>query len=370
MVRRMKSLVYLLAVLFLMTAVAGCGPKAAKNDSQELEKVVFAVPHKEIGPGTEAICYAVPKQLGYFKEEGLEVEMLNAEGSTVSLQLIGAGKAHTGQGNPSGVFNGIVEGVPVISTYNLIPKYGSGLCVLDSSPIKTVKDLKKGMNIGVSALASGRVPEAETMLAEAGFNKGDVNIVAAGTGSQAAGALTTGKIDGLFLWDQAYATLESQGIKIRIIRDVFPDSSKLLDYLQFFSSDMVKNKPEVVAKYGRAMAKGLLWSINNPAGALDLFYKEFPAYKASNEGIRDADLYALTSYANQHSITGTDYPGFGYFPDDYVSFTAQFLKDAGKLGDYKEPGIFYTNQFMEEYNKFDHDAVIKAAKEYKPSWEK
>lgn len=359
----LKKILCLAVLLLTLAVITGC-QNEAEESQDELFEVVFGVPHKEIGVGTEAICYAVPKQLGYFEEEGLDVELITLEGSPVIMQLIGSGRVHTGQGAPVTVLNAIIEGVPATCVYNLIPKYGSGLAVLDDSPIKSIGDLEKGMLIGVSALASGRVPEAETMLEHWGFGPDDVSIVAVGTGSQAAGALTTGQVDGLYMWDQAYATLEGQGIKLRVLRDVFPGSEKLMDYVQFFSTDMVNNHPDKVEGYGRAMAKGLLWSITNPAGALDLFYKEFPAYKPVQAEVYEGDLFALTSYANQHKIEGSDAIGYGHFPEGFVEFTTDFLYENGKLDKVDDYNILYTNKFLESYNDFDEEAVIKSAQEY------
>jgi NitT/TauT family transport system substrate-binding protein len=370
MKKGITSIACFLSLLLIMAFVAGCGTKPAQDgqkEQKELQKVVYCIPQKEVGAGAESLYYAVPKQLGYFEEEGLDVVAVNAESSIVGLQLLGSGKVDTGQGTPSGIMSGALRGIPAKMVYNLIPAYGSGLAVLDGSPLKTIKDLQKGMKIGVYSLSDGRVAEVKSMIKFAGFKEDEISILAVGGGNQAAAALTSGDVDGLFLWEMAYNTIDQAGIKLRVIRDVFPNNSKMLDYVVYFSNKMIEEKPEVVAGYGRALAKGLLWSLNNPEGALDLFYKEFPKYKATNEKNRAIDVAIISSYAKQHDITGTDINKFGLFPDDYVAFTAEFLNQAGLLESYTDSKIFYASQFVDQYNDFDKDAVIKSAKEYKPS---
>jgi ABC-type nitrate/sulfonate/bicarbonate transport system substrate-binding protein len=55
--------------------------------------LTLALARSAITPGEETFTYAVPKQLGWFKRQGLSVSLLKANGSTAALQAVASGSA-------------------------------------------------------------------------------------------------------------------------------------------------------------------------------------------------------------------------------------------------------------------------------------
>lgn len=314
--------------------------------------------HQYLSPAEEAYAYAVPLQLGYFKQEGLDVTLEPTSGSTVAIQLVASGKADIGMSGPSTTFDAIGKGAKIISVFNLTPRYGTGLAVPEDSQIRKPADLR-GQTLGVASLSSGRVPEAETMLANAGLQVGqNVEMVAVGTGAQAAAALQSHQVAGLYLWDNAYFVMQAQGIHLRIIRDVFPQANGLLDYVMFVRTDLVEKQPQVVEKLGRAIAKGMQYMVANPDTALDLFYKTFPDVKAKNAQERAIDLYTIRQVAKAIDVNSTASRQWGYFPDPSVSESLTFYRSKGAISANVPLNQLYTNRFTAAFNNFDRASLL------------
>ena len=195
------------------------------------------------------MLYAIPKGLGLFEEFGIDVTYQPTSGSATAVQLVQAGEADLGQGSPASVMSAIDKGVNIKIVYNIVPEYGSGLAVLPDSDIQSPEDLA-GKTVGVASLSSARLPEAKAMAEEAGVGD-DVEFVAVGVGAQAASALDSKKVDGLYLWDAAYQAIQLGGTELRVIKDVFADSSRLLDFVQYASADAIENKAEALQKLAR-----------------------------------------------------------------------------------------------------------------------
>lgn len=75
-------------IALLLLALAG--PLAAQAQEKTL---TLALARNTITPGEETFTYAVPKQLGWFKREGLTVNLLKTNGPTAALQAVASGSA-------------------------------------------------------------------------------------------------------------------------------------------------------------------------------------------------------------------------------------------------------------------------------------
>jgi NitT/TauT family transport system substrate-binding protein len=340
------------ASIVVSLAFSGC---SSSSDASSGDTLVVAMGHEAPYPGEEAVLYAIPKGLGLFDNYGIDVTYQPTSGSGTAVQLVQAGEADLGQGNPAGVMAAIDKGVDIKVVYNIIPEYGSGLAVLPSSGIDSPEDLA-GKTVGVASLSSARLPEAQAMADEAGVGD-DVEFVAVGVGAQAASALESKKVDGLYLWDAAYQAIELGGTDLKLIKDVFDHSSMLLDFVQYASADAIEKKAGSIEKLGKAAAVAQKWAQEHPSDALDLFYEEFPNARTDSDG-RERDLAILKFTLDQFDPEGTSQSGYGDTPEDMVDATATFLTDHGLLSKAQAANTYVDNQFVGAYNDFtDRDVA-------------
>ncbi len=103
--------------------------------------------------------FIVPKYLGYYEQEGLDVELLFAGGANEAAIQLATGNAEIADSSPAQAVIGMEEGsaAPMDIRYFYNAGYRNiwSVSVPEDSPIKTIADLR-GKKIGVTALGQCR----------------------------------------------------------------------------------------------------------------------------------------------------------------------------------------------------------------------
>src|SRR5437868_12477187 len=152
---------YATPILVAILTAAAVG--AAVGQDKPLKKVVFALTTKDISVG-HAAHSSLPQALGYWKDEGLDVEVASVEGSAAGLQQLGSGNIQIVSLGPEEILIGREKGVKIKGFYVQARETIYRLVVPADSPLQKVADLR-GKTIGVPALASGSVPVAKALVA-------------------------------------------------------------------------------------------------------------------------------------------------------------------------------------------------------------
>src|SRR3954470_12496396 len=119
--------------------------------------------------GSETRSYFVPKYLGFFKEENLEVTLQPTDGATQEMQLLAAGQGDAGLGAPPAILLARNSGAKVRAIFNSVTNHGTALAVLADGPIKDPKDLK-GKKVGVMSMGASRTLDGYAMAQAAGLD--------------------------------------------------------------------------------------------------------------------------------------------------------------------------------------------------------
>src|SRR5206468_1096334 len=158
---------------------------------------------------------SIPETLGYWKAEGLDVEITTLEGSTAGVQQLAAGNIQFATVGPETALISREKGVKIKAFYAISRVTIFRVVVPQGSPIQGVTDLR-GKTIGVSALTSGAVPVARALVASGGMDPDkDVKWLAVGVGAPAAVAITQKSVDAMALWGDFQAGFENQRVDNR-----------------------------------------------------------------------------------------------------------------------------------------------------------
>src|SRR6266702_5057878 len=176
-----------------------------------------------IAVGGKASLYYLPltiaEQLGYFKEEGLNVSISDFAGGSQALRAVVGGSAdvvsgayeHTLNMQPKGQF------LQCFVQQGRAPQIAIGIAKSKAQSYKSRKDLK-GLKIGVSAPGSSTHMILNHLLSGGGLKPSDVSIIGVGLGATAITALKSGQIDAVSNTDPVMTKLEQDG-DIKIIAD-------------------------------------------------------------------------------------------------------------------------------------------------------
>src|SRR2546427_7200585 len=257
--------------LLVLVSLAAAGAVGAQT--RPPAKVVYTLTTKDVSVGLSAHP-SIPLTLGYWKAEGLDVEVTTLEGSTAGLQQLAAGNIQFATVGPEVALIAREKGVKVKSFYVVSGVTIFRVVVPRESSVQSVADLR-GKTIGVSAMASGAVPVARALLASGGLDPDkDVKWIAVGTGAPAAVALNGKSVDAMALWGDFQAGLENRGLQFREI--TAPFMKDLLGQVVIARDDFLAEHPAVAVAFARGLAKATLFGLSNPEAAVRLHWKMYP----------------------------------------------------------------------------------------------
>lgn len=292
----------------LLAAATVAAPALRAQGKLEKSKVAIAV-------GGKAAFYYLPltisEQLGYFKAEGLDVEISDFAGGAKALQAL--------MGNSADVVSGAYEHTinmqaknQAIQSFVLMgraPQIALGVSTKTVPGYKGLADLR-GKKIGVSAPGSSTNMVANLVLSRAGIKASDVSYVGVGTGAAALTALRSGQIDAMCNTDPVMTMLEQKG-DVRIIsdtrtlkgtQDVFGGPMPAACF--YTHADFVRSNPNTCQALANAIVHGLKWL--QTAGPSDII-KTVP----ENYLLGDRALY-LASFNKVREAIALD----GVMPDE------------------------------------------------------
>src|SRR5437868_108817 len=118
-------------------------------------------------------------QLGYLKEEGIDLDLQVVNGSSAVVQQLAGGNAQMAVILAPNTLLGFAEGVKYKAFYDFLTKNTFDVKVLPDAPINKLADLK-GKNIGTIDLTRGDLPLLRAQLQRAGLEPNEVLFVALG----------------------------------------------------------------------------------------------------------------------------------------------------------------------------------------------
>ena len=257
----------------LLTACGGGGSAASPGGATP---VTFAVGSPTLTDST-APYGAVPQQLGYWKDQGLDVTVQPTQGATASMQLLVAGKADIANGGASAFYQA-AEKNPEIRVIQLQEANIWQTVVPEGSPIKSLSDLK-GKTIGTQSLSSSSYLYGRAAITAVGLDPDkDVQWLPVGVGSQAAQAFKSSQIAAYATYDGPSGVvgtvLGQKLINLPTPLDKVPGSLGIATTEKFLT-----DHADTVTKFLAGIVKGAIFAAENPAAALQLQWVVHPDQK-------------------------------------------------------------------------------------------
>jgi NitT/TauT family transport system substrate-binding protein len=311
--------------------------------------------------------FSVAKYLGYFTEEGLDVDLLAVGGSNEVALAVSTGAGDVGLASPGQALVGMQTPQTLNLKFFYEANYRSiwSVTVKPDSPIKSIKDLK-GKKIGMAAMGSAAATFGKALAAEAGLDPAkDLSMLAVGSGAQAISALNQDTVDALIFSTQETNKFEANGFKIRYI-DTGEGFASLPDVGIVTRPEILAANPKMLTGFARAVAKGYVFSVANPAAAVKISWKLFPESEPKNVSADEALAGGIM--VNTRRMQIWDSPKTkgvnGLFIDADWKRLVDYMKTNGILKEEIPLDRIYTNALIPEINNFDRAKVQKQAKDF------
>lgn len=165
----MQRMLRCLAVFGVVLGLAATGLNGAK--AAELEKLRLA--YASNVPGPDSVFLFAGKQLGFFKDEGIDLEIQIAGGTTAAAAFVASGTSDVALGGLEAMPGYLERGVAMKAIYVYAYRPIFSLAFLKGGKVSSIEGLK-GTRVGVLTLSSGSVPVLQYILKEAGMQMSDV----------------------------------------------------------------------------------------------------------------------------------------------------------------------------------------------------
>lgn len=264
--------------------------------------------------------YYLADHLGYFEEEGLDVEIISQfEGGQPEVALV-EGKFDVVAGSPTTFFERLHKNPDIptqcVATTGLWP---FRIMVPADSPATAVKDLD-GEKVGVPEVSD--VSTLEYMLSTVDMLGDAVTATAVGGRAPAAIEMQKGNIAAFMGTHVDQLAIEDAGFKVRVLETV--EQSSTFNTCMLVTTQQLEQEPEVVERFLRALAKGFTLQNEDPELAVKLLGQaRAEAY--------DDEKQAVALMKATNAVNGGTYEARWKYPEEKWQAMVDSFADAGAL---------------------------------------
>ena len=351
---------------FLQTAGAAGGMLVLRNRFADAQMPKLRMGNAA-GIADAQLTFATVGQhpkLNYYKEEGIEMEVLNMGSSSQTLQILATGNVEFTNLSPAIYAQAYAKNpdLNIISAYVWMRKAHWSVTVKPESPVKDLRELK-GKKIGIRNTGDSGFPGAKTMFKELGLDpERDFDWISVGSGAPAGVALDRGQVDALAIWDAEYARIENLGFKLRHLPNT-PDTKDLFGGAYGVNRSGFKANRDKLVRLFRGMAKSTIFAAANPELAIRLHWQIYPETKP--KGKSEAEALKEAVHVMKTRI-------WKWLPDEHDedkrmggSTLRQWqatVRFAGVQDKVPDANVLFTNDILDDVNKFDRKAIEEQAK--------
>lgn len=212
----------------------------------------------------------IAQQKGYFKEQGLDVQISHSTGQGEHLKLVLQGGVDVTTADADSVLSRRADGLPVVAIATLGQRGQQTLAVLDSSEIRAPKDFE-GNTVGYKIYQS---PDYLAMLAVNGVDRSKIQEVSVGFDPR---ILAAGKVDVDPVFESNEPdTLARLGAPVRLFRPSDYGVPTLgLTYMT--RQDLVDKDAASLERFLKAALRGIQDAKDNPEAATDIVMQFAPS---------------------------------------------------------------------------------------------
>ena len=284
----MKKILTRIITSATVAVMSLCLFSSCRKEEEKLTKItVNEVAHSVFyAPQYAAIA------LGFFEEEGLDIELICGNGADKVMASVLSGESQVGLAGPEASIYVYLEGKEnhAVIFSQLTKRDGSFLVSRNQEPDFTFDNLKGKYIIGGRA---GGVPLMTLLytLKQKGLDpEKDLTVDSSVQFAMMAGAFTAGTGDYVTLFEPTASSVVREG-KGHIVASIGEISGEIPYTAYFANKNYIKDNPEIIEKFTRAVTKGQKWVDTHTAEEIaKVIAPYFP----------DNDLELLTEVTKRH----------------------------------------------------------------------
>jgi NitT/TauT family transport system substrate-binding protein len=317
---------------FALQVIASVAVSAAALSAQAQTPLTFQL-NWTAGGANAGFAAAVAE--GFYKAAGLDVKLVEGNGSGNTAQLVANGRSEIAYADAVAVSQLIAKGAPMKVISTVYQSNPNAVLALKKMNIKSPKDLI-GKKVGVPA-GSSQTTMLPLFLKANGLKESEVNLINMPPTSMVA-SLLQGQVDAILGSIDAYQIqLEAQGAALDVYR--FADYGVPTVSTSIFAGNayLAANK-DVVKRFVEASLKGWVFAIDNPERAVKALKTVFPTV---NEKLSASELAAIGPL---FCSGGAKF--IGKAEDALWARSQDLLAEVKLLPAGQDPKAYYTHEFL------------------------
>mgnify|MGYP002630990651 CR=1 FL=1 len=290
--------------------------------------------------------FALGKDAGYFKEQGINIDIRSGNGSSSAHRLVANGDSDFAYGSCGAFINLASQGAELISVAVIDAMGSEAVLVRPDAGVKTIADLRGKMLLTTSN--AGVNTFFPIVLENAGLTADDINLTNVPDGALVSSYLqgsggAVGMLGGI---DDKPAEIQANGGEAPVIFPYSDFGVNQVGYCITARKEMVLNNPDLVKRFVAATIKSYKAAEADPDAAVNAIgdivggTMNEDEGKAQSRAVLDVTLGLLYSGANTDRKLGYNVPADW---EDMVTL----MKKYNDLDPKSDPASFYTNKFIE-----------------------
>jgi ABC-type nitrate/sulfonate/bicarbonate transport system substrate-binding protein len=269
-------------------------------------------------------------QQGIFKKYGLDIEISAFAGDAKLQQAFAAGAVDLGVGSGPGMAF-IAKGSPILGVAEEAgPPLGITLCVLASSPIHSIADLKDKL-ASISSIGSQTDWMMRELARRQGWGPEGIKRVALGDVPAQLSALRTHQID-MVPFDITTAYQLNEAGEVRILLKFGDVVKEYVNHVIFASNDLIAKRPDDVKKFLAAWFETIAFVKHNKADVV----------RISSGVLKISESVVGKVYDETIPMLSDD----GRFDPKGLAVLAQSFVDMNTLPEKPDMSKLYTEKFL------------------------
>jgi NitT/TauT family transport system substrate-binding protein/putative hydroxymethylpyrimidine transport system substrate-binding protein len=269
----MKRVVALLAAV-LASAIGGCGGDGAEPGATGATLVLDFQPN-----AVHTGIYAGLRE-GYYRDEGLDLQVREPSASTDAPKLLAAGRAQFAILDIHDLAIAREHGLKLIGVTPIVQRPLASVIVGDPNQVRRPRELA-GRTVGVTGLPSDDAV-LDSVLQSDGTDPTAVRRVT--IGFQAISALAAGKVDAATgFWNAEGVTLQRRGVPIRVFHVDRYGAPRYPELVLCTTEKLISSRPQLVRSAVAATTRGYALAVRDPAGALSALTESVPGLDAADQ---------------------------------------------------------------------------------------
>jgi NitT/TauT family transport system substrate-binding protein len=285
--------------------------------------------------GQYAFVY-MARQLGFWKQRGIEVEVSRGAGSMGAIQGVVGDKFEMGGAATGAIALSVLRGLDLQIVGTQGHDSFMGMLVPANGPIKTPKDLA-GKKVGVTA-AGGDTPFLPAYCKLAGIDYASLNVVSLDS-QIIEQSVMSGQVDCMIAFGMSsIPNFVTQGFPVRLLK--FSDFGLQLYWVNtMVRKGYLAKNAQVVADIEAGLMDAMKWTMLNPEEAVERHMKEHPEIALSKNGKLFTELgVGMVVVANM--APETEQHGLGYTDLAKLADQAKLVRQyTGKPEDANPPAV-------------------------------